>query len=511
MGIISTIKAGWTTTQMVRGMKKLRAADNDEQRQRAREYLADVLGKQRGLATKIGQWIAESGNEEDPMHSLCDNMEQIDTVTICNAIEEALGMDIDDAFASFSDKAHAASLSQVHRAELHDGSDVAVKVQYPFIQDHLKGEMKILGLRPGIGPVKKWGVDIDGYRTIITENLKHELDYAGEIQRQESYRAALLADEQIMVARIFKDFSSETVICQEYLDGSTLEQAAEWDAKDRNALAVVLLRHFLRQVFHRGRIHADPHDGNYRFRLDNGIAKVVLYDFGSLCDVDSNCSIALLHLIQGLDVHNNVDPMACLVMAGFDAGKLQHIRAQIPAVCEELFKPFLKHDRFPIKEWNASQGIRDVLGEHAWWFRSAGPPTFLMLMRAFAGLMRQLHTLSAYIDWREILEDVCKEQWMQGMILQVPEVPGPTYPCSSIAQNLHVSVMRDGKQTVGLSLPALAVNTLETMVEPDVAERIAKRGYIIPDIVQACREGGYQKQTLFEDEFEGKEIKLWLD
>lgn len=489
----------------------MRCAVNEEDRFRCQKYLADLLGSQHGIFHKLGQWLSQTGSENDPLQDLGDNAQALDQSIVLELIEHSFGRPWQEFFSSFNKRGLAASLGQVHRAKLKDGTDVAVKVQYPGIREQLAGELRFLGLMPGIGPVKKWGIDLDGYRKQLQKTINEELDYRGETDRQQIYQDALCNDEGVLVPGVICDLCSDRVICQEWLEGSTLAEASAWDIHLRKQVAEVLIRHFCRQLFERHTVHCDPHDGNYRFWFDGINVHVILYDFGCLCTVTEDQTFAVMRLIHGLRFHDNVDPVACLQVMGYDIDKLQPIRSRLPSVVQQIFLPFIQSGICSMQEWHPGEKIRAILGDQNWWFRSAGRPDHFLIMRAYAGLIRQIRALNVNVSWSSIYESVAGHLIPDALSVQLPQIDGEPVPCSSLSDALFVRVTEQGVEKVFLKMPALAVNNISDLLDESIVENIRSRGISLDSIIDRCRSNAYQPQVLFEETINDKLVKVWLE
>jgi ubiquinone biosynthesis protein len=106
-----------------------------------------------GSLMKIGQLL--SAGQDDSFGGLLKGIPAIPLAEKIPAIENSLGQPIDTVFDSIQESDHAASLGQVHQSMLKDVQQVAVKVRYPDTAKHGEAKIKIFGLMPGLGPVKK--------------------------------------------------------------------------------------------------------------------------------------------------------------------------------------------------------------------------------------------------------------------------------------------------------------------------------------------------------------------
>ena len=136
--------------------RKLKHSDTDDDRLKGRRALTALFADARGVTMKFGQLMAQGG--DDPLTELTDSIEPLPLTDMIPVIEGELGRPVMDIFASIEESAAAASLGQVHKARLKNGTTVAIKVQYPAIKDAVDAEMKLFGLMPGVGPVSKWWV-----------------------------------------------------------------------------------------------------------------------------------------------------------------------------------------------------------------------------------------------------------------------------------------------------------------------------------------------------------------
>lgn len=166
-------------------VRKLKYSETTDARQKASQALTALFADARGVTIKFGQIMAQGG--DDPLTELTDSIEPLPLSDMIPVIEEELGLPALEVLESIDESQAAASLGQVHKARLKDRKKVALKVQYPAIKDAVDAEMKLFGLMPGVGPVNKWGVDLDGYKPALRDNMDRELDYRNEAAHQEEF------------------------------------------------------------------------------------------------------------------------------------------------------------------------------------------------------------------------------------------------------------------------------------------------------------------------------------
>jgi predicted unusual protein kinase regulating ubiquinone biosynthesis (AarF/ABC1/UbiB family) len=136
--------------------RKLKHSGTDDDRLKARRALTALFADARSVTIKFGQLMAQGG--DDPLTELTDSIEPLPLTDMISVIEGELGRPVMDIFASIEESTAAASLWQVHKARLKNGTTTAIKVQYPAIKDAVDAEIKLFGLMPGVGPLSKWGV-----------------------------------------------------------------------------------------------------------------------------------------------------------------------------------------------------------------------------------------------------------------------------------------------------------------------------------------------------------------
>jgi predicted unusual protein kinase regulating ubiquinone biosynthesis (AarF/ABC1/UbiB family) len=215
---------------------------------------------------------------------------------IIGVIESELGRAHADVFAELDSVPLAsASLAQVHRARLHDGREVAVKVQYPEIARLVDVDLANLRFFVGILARLERNFDLRLILREISKYIRLELDFEHEAENAERIRANLLRRDDVIVPRVVRELSSKKVLVMEYLEGVKVTDVAGLTAAgiDKQEVARLLSEVFCHQILIDGFFHADPHPGNI---LVQPGPRLVLLDFGLAKDFPPGFALGVAQL-----------------------------------------------------------------------------------------------------------------------------------------------------------------------------------------------------------------------
>lgn len=506
-----SLRRGLTLLRLGWQARKLGEKHSEAERLLAQRALTAIFAEARGVTMKVGQLFAD-GEEPTPFRQLLDNIEPLPLDQALPLIDAQLGCPHAEVFAELGEATAAASLGQVHPARLRDGTQVAVKLRYPDIADAVAAELRLAGMMPGVGPVKQWGFDLAGYKSVLKQNMDRELDYLSEAQRQTAY-AREVRVPGLITPRVFPQYCRRGLLVQSWESGESLDEAVTWPSDSRQAVAAILIRTLFTSLFRHGQVHGDPHMGNYFFRRTG--PEVVLLDYGSTIDVDETARLALLKLILSLREGREVSVLACFAAMGFDAQKLDYLGPTLPLISRILLRTFLTGRPIRMQDWRVKEPMSQLLGDKRWWFRSAGPPSLLLLMRAFQGLNRQLQRLQAYQDWWALLCSCVGEEMLeQARDFPLPPLPDGLGRASSqaLAESLVVEVLKGGRPHVKVSLPAEAALDLPSLIPEDVLQRLQAAPQVdLAAIQQRIKDSGIAPQEVFRYRHEEKEYRVWLE
>jgi predicted unusual protein kinase regulating ubiquinone biosynthesis (AarF/ABC1/UbiB family) len=251
-------------------------------------YAADALCELRGLPAKAGQMtgyvdgFAPATHRvafRSAMHKLLTETSASPPARVKRLVEAELGRRLGEAFAEWEEAPFAsASIGQVHRARLHDGRAVAVKVQHPGIQAALEGDIgNARMIEAAVQRLAPAGIDVGELLREAAARFREELDYEREGRNIAEFHRLHAGDPSMQLPRFIASHSSRRVLTTLYCGGETFEQACRHAAGFREHYAETLWRFVTRSILHGGMFNADPHPGNYLFNKDG---KVVFLDFG---------------------------------------------------------------------------------------------------------------------------------------------------------------------------------------------------------------------------------------
>ena len=509
----SLVGRGVGYVDLARQARKMRSKD-ETVRANAQKHLSMRLGKLRGLPQKIGQILSMSRDEDlaEATQNLTDGAEPLPFREVEPILRETWELPVEDVVASIDPHGLAASLGQVHRAELPDGREVAVKVQYPGIRKAVKADLRMLGwLSSPVGDLRR-GFDMNAYRSEILRDLEEELDYRVEAKHQQRFQQILAGLPEWIVPQVIDEYCGEKVLVTSWVEGEQIEDATRWPANDRFELATTLLRGFLHMLFREGLIHGDPHPGNYRFRRAAEGPQVILYDYGSVTSLSPDHRLALLKLIE-ITMRRKGDPFKPLAALGFDERLLLPIRDKLAAVCSVLFDPFRAPGQYDLSQWKRAERMEDILGADRWNFRMSAPAHLIFIMRAFAGLCYYLDKLGANVAWSIALQPHLDEarHLLDDFDVSAPPTQAGTF--DSIARHLKICVTEKGQQKVALTFPCAAIDDIANLMGDELCARVQAQGQEIDAIVRRVRAQAYVPQDLFEfqetDSSNG--VRVWLE
>lgn len=382
----------------------------------AAEHAATVLGSLRGLAAKVGQMASyvdgfvpdeHRAAYEGAMSKLRAAAPHSSSTAIRAVVEAELGAPIDQLFARWADEPFAsASIGQVHRAALHDGREVAVKVQHPGIDAAVESDLRNAGVIESlVGTLGPKGIGVHETFAVIAERFREELDYTLEATRQDQFRRIHAGDPAIVIPTIIHDRSSRRVLTSSFEAGLPLEEAVTADAALRTTWAEVLWRFVFRGNLVGQMFNADPHPGNYLFRSDGTI---VFLDFGCVQPlVDPELSNARAMHRAAIAKDEATFARATARMLGTRGGSFQ---VAVLAYVRRCFAPIFDQP-FHIDRAYATEVVRSIQDLKKFIFAKdksfvALPPGLVFMNRLQFGFYSVLAQLDVPVDYAAVEREI---------------------------------------------------------------------------------------------------------
>lgn len=395
-----------------------------------------------GLFIKVGQLFSILSNFlpdafKEPLESLQDQLPAKSFTEVKGIIQQELGQDVDDLFASFNpNPIGTASVGQTHRANLLDGTAVVVKVQHADIQKTAKIDLAII---KSLVNQASWVFSIKGLNHLYEQvkiMIEEELDYRHEAKASILIADNLRSDSSIIIPKVFKSFSTSKVLTTSFFDGVKItnhQKLDEWNI-DKKALAEKLVAIYCKMIFEDDIYHADPHPGNI---LVNQLGQICVIDFGAVAKLSPSVKLELPKLIIAVTKQDAVAAVNALRKMGFvGPGQDATLFAQnIIQIGQDFLHNEIQIDKFDLEGISidpSSKAFSNLLSQLNLKELSASiqiPKDWILLQRAILlvlGTANQLspelnpiHVVKPYLQkmiitqsggWRKIILDGFKTQ-----------------------------------------------------------------------------------------------------
>ena len=338
------------------------------------------------LATRVDlfppEWIAE-------FEKLQDRAPTVAFEAIHQQLAEDLGCAPEEVFAELDpEPLAAASIAQVHRARLEDGTEVILKVRRPGIRPIVEADLRLLARLAEL--IETEVEDLRRFKPSevvrqFTLSLRRELDLAAESRNAERVARNFEQHPEIVIPKVFWPWCSERMNVQEYIDGIAGRDldAVDQSGLDRKTLAQRGTQAVLKMVLEDGFFHADPHQGNVLYLPENRIAFI---DFGMIGRLSESRRNQVVNLLHGLVEHDAQGVVEVLLDWGGDGEvDTESLNLEIEGFVDQYHGVALKD----LKLGTMLMELTTLLRDHA----LSLPPDLALLIKAFVtleGMGRQL-------------------------------------------------------------------------------------------------------------------------
>jgi predicted unusual protein kinase regulating ubiquinone biosynthesis (AarF/ABC1/UbiB family) len=366
------------------------------------------LGELKGIAMKAGQLmsyvdIALPDELKSALAVLQTHSQAMPWATVAEIVRRDLGDAASELLAECDPTPiAAASIGQVHRARLADGTPVAVKVQYPEIERAIEADFGPTAVARRVIPLIYPHAKADAFIDEARARFLEECDYLHEARLQARFATLFAQHPALRVPAVHRALCSRHVLVTTFMAGAGFDAflATDPDAATRDRIGVALFEFYVGTLFRHGLYNCDPHPGNYLFASDGA---VVMLDYGCTREFDAAYVEKLARLTRAV----HADTQGALHASFVELGMVQPGRKYDFATARDLVRAFygpMLENRVQHIDLGAAMSMRRVIDGKRELMKLGIPGEFLFLFRIRFGLMSVLAALGARANWYELEE-----------------------------------------------------------------------------------------------------------
>ena len=374
-------------------------------------HLAELLGRMKGASMKLGQMLSADPDLVPPelssaLATLQTESPPMPWSTVAQILQRAWGAPIDTILVRVDETPRgSASIGQVHRATLMDGTLVAIKVQYPGVEAALGNDIKNLRSLMKLSRVVFDKARVEGWLSEIEEQLLAEVDYVAEAANLRGFGKVFEAFPDFVVPTPNDSLTRRNVLVMSWLEGDKLDRAAlARPPKERQVIAERMARTWSELFFRHRWLHGDPHPGNFLLLPDGRIG---VLDFGATKRLPDALTDGVMDLFGHLWAGDERGALTLMGAMGF--GDKDAAAKVDPALLGEYLRlviaPFLAHGPFDYGKWKPHAAIKRMTIRHPSLWKLAPPKDLLPVLRVASGLKGLFAKLGVSLDLRRILEE----------------------------------------------------------------------------------------------------------
>ena len=374
--------------------------------------VAESLGRMKGAAMKVGQMISLQDGLLPPevsevLRSLQREAPRVPPEVMRYEVEGSLGKErVEELFEELELEAFAAaSIGQVHRGRLRDGRRVAVKIQYPMIDEIIRADLKNLKTMCAALVGMFMEIDFEPIWREVRDRMLEEIDYRHEAENIRRMAELHRDVPEITIPEVVEEASTERVLTMEFVEAIPPAEACSdaYPQELRDRWGQVLFELQFRGIFLHRMLHADPNLSNFSFREDGG---VVVYDFGCVKRVPAELATGYARLFQLFLAGDPAPIPAALLDMGVGTEAGEELSRDLLDPYFELLVGLLREE--PPYRFGEDEEIYEKLFElgMANWSKASDitfPEDLVFIDRSLGGHFGNLVRFGATAPWRELV------------------------------------------------------------------------------------------------------------
>ena len=372
--------------------------------------VTEALGELKGAAMKVGQMLSvHEGLMPPEVNAVLRSLQKDAPKVPFEQMEAVLRAELPEYDTLFESLERvpiaAASIGQVYRGRLADGRDVAVKVQYPEIDQVVRSDLKNLKKLFSSLIAMVAEVEFDEIWEELKARLLEELDYNNEARNIERMMSLHADIPEVIVPGVIRAASSQRVLTMDYVPGITPDEACSerYPQNLKDLWGARLLEFLIRGLLEHRFLHADPNFANYAFR-EHG--ELVVYDHGCMKEIPEALAEQYRRVLATL-MEGDLEalPLRLYEMGIYKRKSNQPVPRAVldPLASEALLIVGPEPFRFS-NESEIYEIAFDVKGTHLRELTDVGlPPDMVMVNRSLGGVFGNLCRLEASGAWRQLL------------------------------------------------------------------------------------------------------------
>lgn len=323
------------------------------------------LAHMRGAAMKVGQMLSMDAGEILPkeweivLSSLRDSANIMPKWQLEKVLVQNWGKNWQSKFNFFQEQPiAAASIGQVHKAQLTNGDLVAIKVQYPGVAESIDSDINnVMGLLKMTRLLPK-GLDISGLIEQAKKQLKAEADYRLELKHLLRFKTLLAGDPRYIVPSAYPELSNEHILCMEYVDALPLVQLEYETKRTKQTIIESVFELVLCELFDYKFMQSDPNYANYLYKEDT--KQLVLLDFGACQDISESASQSYLAMATAMSRRKKDDMLRALLELNLLDESVDDLSVNIVLDACYLASESLQSNVYNFKEAMVVKRLKDI-------------------------------------------------------------------------------------------------------------------------------------------------------